>query len=208
VKRLLTVFIALASLSGGAAAQRGHPDSTSPHRAELERRFRERFEAVVKERVGLTDPQMRQLLDVNARFETRRRELFGRERALRVALRKALERGEDQATQDSVAGLLEQALRVQQQRLDLLEEENRALASFMTPVQRARYFGMQEQMRRRVDEMRRGRGGKDSVPPDGPRGLRRPPMGKEIPPRPGDFPPPRNREEEPGEWHPGISASR
>lgn len=207
MKRSLIVLVALASLSGGAAAQRSHPDSTSPQRAELERRFRQRFQEVVKERVGLSDSEMQQLLEVHSRFEPRRRELFGHERSLRVALRQALERGEDQATQDSVARLLDQALRVQQQRLDLLEEENRALASFMTPVQRARYFGIQEQMRRRVDEMRRGRG-RDSMPPDGPRSLRRPSSGSERSPRPGNLPPGRIRDGAADGWHPEVFPPR
>ena len=189
---LVTLAVTVASLSGVAEAQRGRPDSAGPRRTALEQRFRERFAEVVKQRVGLTDVQMQQLTEVNARFETRRRELFARERALRGEMRRALAGGEDQGTQDKVARLLEQALRVQRERLDLLEEEDRALTSFMTPIQRARYFGMQEQMRRRVDEMRRGHGERDSTPPDGarrPRGPRRPPSGEGGPGHPGGLPP-------------------
>ena len=44
--------------------------------------------------MGLSDVQMQQLTEVNARFETRRRELFARERALRVEMRRALAGGE------------------------------------------------------------------------------------------------------------------
>ena len=43
------------------------------------------------------------------------------------------------------------------QRVDLLESEQRELARFLNPTQRARLLGMQEQMRRNAMEMR-GRG--------------------------------------------------
>jgi hypothetical protein len=48
---------------------------------------------------------------------------------------------------------------VQRRRLDLAAEEQRELATIMTPVQRARYLALQETVRRRTDEMRRRRGG-------------------------------------------------
>ncbi|MEO7963708.1 MAG: Spy/CpxP family protein refolding chaperone [Gemmatimonadaceae bacterium] len=158
-------------------AQQSRMDSATPGRAALEQRFRERFGEVVKSRLSLSDGQMKQLTDVNRRFETRRRDLFQQERSVRREMRDVLTAGtEDQATQDRVARLLEQALKVQRQRLDLLEEEDRALVTFLTPVQRAKYFGMQEQMRRRIDDMRRGAEG-DSLRPMGPRGMRRRPGG-------------------------------
>lgn len=166
-------------------AQQARPDSPLQGRAALEQRFRERFAEVVKNRLGLSDAQMQQLTDVNRRYETRRRDLFQQERSARRDMRDALSAGtEDQATQDRVARLLEQALRLQRQRLDLLEEEDRALVSFLTPVQRAKYFGMQEQMRRRIEDMRRGAEGGDSAGPVPPRGMRRRPGGflRPLPP--------------------------
>ncbi len=167
----------LLSLVGALAlpAQRARLDSSSPERAALEQRFRERFAEIVKNRLALSDAQMQQLTDVNRRFESRRRDLFQQERGARREMRDLLSSGNnDQATQDRVSRLLEQAVRVQRQRIDLLEEEDRALIGFLTPVQRAKYFGMQEQMRRRIEEMRRGgEPGGDS--PMGPRSLRRRP---------------------------------
>jgi hypothetical protein len=50
---------------------------------------------------------------------------------------------------------MDRAIRVQRSRLDLLETEQRELSAFLTPTQRAKYMGMQEQLRRRADEMRR-----------------------------------------------------
>lgn len=158
--RVAALVVAFLTGANSALAQRVRPDDTPPPggRQALEQRFRERFAAVVKERVVLSAKQMDQLTEVNGRFETRRRELFMQERSVRRDLRDVLKPGtsEDQATQERVDRLLQQALKLQRQRIDLLEEEDRALNAFMTPVQRARYFGMQEQMRRRVEEFRRG----------------------------------------------------
>jgi hypothetical protein len=64
----------------------------------------------------------------------------------------------------------------ERERIDLTEAEQRDLAKFLTPVQRARYLGVQEQMRRQMDQMRaRGREGLGEPPPGGVRGRRPPP---------------------------------
>ncbi len=80
-----------------------------------------------------------------------------RERETRRALRDELMSGAN-PNQGKVAGLLDQMLRLQRQRLDLVESEQRELAKFLTPVQRARYFGLQNQMRRRMQELQQRRG--------------------------------------------------
>ncbi|MFN8667414.1 MAG: Spy/CpxP family protein refolding chaperone [Gemmatimonadaceae bacterium] len=110
---------------------------------------------MLKERLALTDQQLQQMRDVNTRLDGKRRELFAEERSVRREMRDALKGAEDQATQDRVAQLMERAMRVQRARLDLVENEQRDLAAFLTPVQRAKYLGLQEQLRRRADEMRR-----------------------------------------------------
>lgn len=48
--------------------------------------------------------------------------------------------------------------------------EQRAFAAFMTPLQRAKYAALQEQLRRRVETLRRQRAGaSDSLGLDGAR---------------------------------------
>ena len=61
----------------------------------------------------------------------------------------------DRAVQDSVARMIDRAIALQRQRLDLVAQEQRELSSFLTPVQRARYLDLQERLRRRVEELRR-----------------------------------------------------
>lgn len=128
-------------------------DERANRRAQLEQRFRQRFSEVVQGKVGLNEDQMRRLMESNRRFESRRRDLLLEERRVRVGLRDELKDG---ATPDEerVRRLLDDALRLQRERADLLIEEQTELSAFMTPVQRARYFGLQDQIRRKVDELR------------------------------------------------------
>jgi protein CpxP len=102
------------------------------------------------------------------------------EREVRMGLRQEIESG-DTTRSAQVSALLDRMLVLQRQRLELVEAEQKELATFLTPVQRAKYFGMEEQIRRRVMEMREQqmrRGGGDRGRPGGPepiRGGRRPP---------------------------------
>lgn len=156
MSRFLTALLFLVVAAGDVGAQRvGGQPGTPRDRAALERRFRERYEQVVRERLALTDAQLAQLVEVNRRLDGRRRELFTEERTVRREMRQALQAPDGQANQDRVAELMDRAIRVQRSRLDLLETEQRELSAFLTPTQRAKYMGMQEQLRRRADEMRR-----------------------------------------------------
>jgi periplasmic protein CpxP/Spy len=154
--RGLTLLLVLTVVAGAPAiAQRPQQPGVRPQRALLEQRFRNRLRDVMKQRLDLNEAQVDRLTDVNQRFETRRRELLLEEREVRQSMRRALApNASASADQDAVAGLLDRALRVQRQRLDLIETEQRELATFLSPVQRARYFGLQEQLRRQVEEMR------------------------------------------------------
>lgn len=146
----------------------------SPKRRQLERSLRDRLMNVVRDRLKLTQGQVDQLSATNERYEQQRRGLAQRERSLRLELRAQLRRS-DSADQKRVADLLDQTMQAQQDRLDLYRKEQKDLSGFLTPVQRAKYMGLQEQMRSRVDELRRGR--------DGRKGARR--GGRAQPPAPG-----------------------
>ena len=67
--------------------------------------------------------------------------------------------------QARISALLDQMLDAQRQRLDLVRQEQNDLARFMTPLQRAGYLALQDQLRRRIEEMRRTRQMPRGAPP-------------------------------------------
>ena len=138
------------------AARADSATAASPERRQLERRLHDRVMSVVRDRLNLTPEQVEKLGATNERYEQQRRALAQRERSLRLELRTQLRRA-DSADQKRVAELLDQTMQAQQERLDLYRKEQSDLAAFLTPVQRAKYMGLQEQMRSRVDDLRRKR---------------------------------------------------
>jgi periplasmic protein CpxP/Spy len=154
---LAAAAVALAFANSPVRAQRLQPPpGAAVQERGLERQFRERFAEIVKRRLNLNDAQMQQLGQVNDRFEQERMRLVREERMARQALRTEVLAG-DSADQPKVARLLDQLLGIQRRRLDLTEREQRELSGFMTPRQRAMYFGIQDQLRQRLEELRQQR---------------------------------------------------
>ena len=84
------------------------------------------------------------------------------EREERLTLRRDILAGAS-ADQDRVATALDRVLELQRRRAQLQIDEQRALAAFMTPVQRAKYAALQEQLRRRAQNLRGQRGRRAGV---------------------------------------------
>jgi hypothetical protein len=173
---------------GVQGAERTPP--TPQERALLEQRVRENFAAEVKKRLGLTDDQMTKLTTVNQRLDAQRRQLFQQEREARVALRTELAAGDDKVNQARVAELLDTVLRLQRSRLELVEREQRELAAFLTPVQRARYQAFVDFVQRRMDDMDGRRDGREGRGGGGPRGGGPPGAPGKRPPGTPATPPP------------------
>ena len=128
------------------------------NREQMEQNFRVRLANLLKTQLGLTDDGMRQLSDVNQRFDRQRRELLRREMMTRRGIRDEVLRG-DSASAGRIDQLLTDQFKIERERIDLTEAEQRELGKFLTPVQRAKYLGVQEQIRREMDQLRgRGRG--------------------------------------------------
>jgi len=171
------VLGAVASIAFGAmdvGAQQldrrpGRPADQAPGPG-LEQQFRERLARVVRNQLNLDDAQMERLRQVNTRMERQRTQLLREERQVRMSLRREV-LASDSADQAKVSQLLSDALRIQRRRLDLVEEEQRALSEFMTPVQRAKYFAIQDELRRRLEDIRQQRQQRrpGGPPPGGPR---------------------------------------
>jgi protein CpxP len=164
---LLVGACALAlSASAGQAQIRPRRDVPRPRagarqaptdREQLQQRVQRQVWQLTQRRVGLSDAQMSQLAPVHERFQTQRTSILREERQTRVALRDAM-RDTASADQSRISGYLDQLVQLQRRRADLVEQEQKELARFMTPVQRARYTALQEQIRRRVEQLRRQNG--------------------------------------------------
>jgi Spy/CpxP family protein refolding chaperone len=135
-------------------------------RAVLERQFRERTAELVRRQLQLNDDQMARLKAANSQFEPQRVALMTQERQARQALRAEMLK-KDAANQQRVGSLLDQLISLQRQRVDLLASEQRELGKFMTPVQRAKYFALQGQMRKKMQEVRGRPGAGQGQPPLG-----------------------------------------
>ena len=120
----------------------------------LARQFQLRLAEVVRRRLNLNESQMQQLGQVNGKYERQRMQLLRQERQTRQELRRQMAAGDSTADQPRVDQLIKQTMRIQRERLDITEREQQELSQFMTPMQRAMYFGIQDEVRRRMEEMR------------------------------------------------------
>ena len=156
---------------GDDGRTRGAAGRTAEERAQLERRFEERLAGIVQRELRTTPEQTQRLSAVSRRFEQQRRPLFQREMALRRELRRQL--GTAAPDERRVEGAMRELLQLQRRRIDLIEAEQQALAGFLTPVQRARYLALQENLRHRVEQRGREGRARASAPGGPPPGLRR-----------------------------------
>ena len=135
--------------------------ASADERMRAENRLRASLAQAVRRRLNLTDEQTARLVDVNRRFSDERTAVIRNELHIRRELRSSIAGG-DTTRSATTARLLDELLAVQRQRLDLQQREQEALSEFLTPEQRARFIGMMEQLRRRIesrsDSTRRGGG--------------------------------------------------
>ena len=143
--------LAYALLLVSSAALHAQADTTA--RANLEQQVRDRIAQVTQQRLGATDQQMQKLQHTNKKYDEMRQGVVAQERELRVSLRKEIARP-DPSHDQQVAGLLDRIAQTQRQRLDIQQQEQQELSGFLTPMQRAKYFALEQQVRQRVNQMR------------------------------------------------------
>ena len=137
---------------GGRGGLRGARGAPPAERQLLQRQVRQAFAKAVKRQLNLSDDQMRKLQSVDLKFERERVALLRDERQARLGLKVAMD---DSASVDQakVEGYLSQLVKAQRTRADLLEGEQKELAGFLNPLQRAKYFAMKERLNRRMQEL-------------------------------------------------------
>lgn len=157
---VLIVTLALASpLAAQEPAAPARPDTAEAERlrAQIEARFSQR----VQEELKLTSDQAAKLRASQEKFGTQRRALMRQQMERRRALDDQMQPGVA-ANADSVRKLMDANQAARAQMLKIEQDEDREMATYLTPVQRARYQQMREGFMRRVMEMRaqrRGAGG-------------------------------------------------
>jgi hypothetical protein len=168
----LVALVALATLGGVARAQtetttvrggrpgrgmgraaRVLPRPPGPKQQALAKQVRQAFAGVVRTRLNLNDEQARQLQTTDQRFQKQRNQIGREERQARQALAAALADSGSSPDQAKISEYMDQLIQVQHKRADLLEAEQKELGGFLTPIQRARYLALREQLNRRVREM-------------------------------------------------------
>lgn len=147
----------------------GPPDSVQRER--LQEEIDRRFGQVVQQRLGLTGDQNAKLRATEERFRARRRTILQRQLALRFALDGQMRPGQA-ADADSVRRLMDGIQGNRVELLQLEQDQDREMAGYLTPVQRAQYQMLRERLLARLREVRRERAlgrGQGVRPREGPR---------------------------------------
>ena len=131
----------------------------------LARQVRQRFAIVIRRQLNLTDDQARQLQGVEQRYQQQRSILLRDERATRLGLAASMQDTAGTPDQAKIARYLDELVQSQHRRAALLDSEQRDLAAFLTPLQRAKYQALHEQLNQRIRQMRQNaRGGGPGAP--------------------------------------------
>jgi len=122
----------------------------------LVRQVRQRFNQVVRRQLNLTADQSRQLMTVQGKFNPQRNQIQRDERQSRLALRAAMQDTTGTGpNQDKIAQHLSELVQAQHRRADLVEAEQKELATFLTPLQRAKYQGLSDQLTKRLEALKK-----------------------------------------------------
>jgi len=134
-------------------------DARAERQQALAGQVRQRFAQVVKQRLNLNSDQAKRLKDVDDRYDQQRNDVAREEREARQALRAALAAPSGSPDQAKADENMARLMRAQRRRSEILESEQKDLGAFLTPVQRAQYFALRDNLARRIQQMRQnGRG--------------------------------------------------
>ena len=128
----------------------------------LRRLIEERFALRVQEQLGLSSEQMTKLRATTTKFGGRRRDLEGRQMAIRHALALQLRPG-IAANKDSVAKLTDALLGGRVAYAQTFKDESSEFKTYLDPVQRAQLMVMRERLLRHAREFRERHGEEDGM---------------------------------------------
>ena len=164
---LVMALLVMVSVEGIAAQRRGPPQQRqgSGRRTQMERMIRGRFDAMVRQRLELTDEQQQSFQEVLAGFREQRLEFVQDEQRARRELMNLGVEGE--LTDDRASEALQEMIRRREEEVRLFKEEQEALVGVLSPRQLLRFMVMREQLNQRIRSIRAG-GGRGMGRPPGP----------------------------------------
>ncbi len=136
----------------GAGQRRGQEAG----RQELERRLQARFGQMIRNQLGLSEEQMRGLQVVMQSFQEERQSLSQVQASLRYRLR---DPGLPEFSDVEARGVLQEMIRLQEEELALYKREQERLLTVLNPKQLLLFYRYREDLGRRIQELRQGRGG-------------------------------------------------
>jgi hypothetical protein len=153
------------------AERQAQKDSNQPplgERALLQRQVRQAWAGRVRRQLNLNNEQMRTLNQVNTKYDRQRGEIVRDEMQARRGLKVAM----DDTTAADQNARVEQQMNVlvqaQRRRADMFEAEQKELAGFLTPLQRARFTVMQENLARQLQQVQQNTAPPGPPPPENP----------------------------------------
>lgn len=165
---------------------RPRPFMDPAQRAKLEMRWRQETEQLLRDKLKLTDDQVKKLRALDARMQPLRNKVRDELHAVYAETEKEVARG-DAANQKRVGELMQQSTMLRKRYMDVIDEEQRELLTFLTPVQASQYISIQKQLREKIrqktaDEPKRpvkDRRGDELRRPEGDRRMPFPPPPRE-----------------------------
>jgi Spy/CpxP family protein refolding chaperone len=124
---------------------------------------RQAIEKAIRAQLQPTEEQMARLRQVDQQFVPRRLQLEREEMQTRRELRQAM-LDSTNLNEGRIGQLLDRMVTYPGRRAALMEEEQKALAQFLSPIQRAKFNAIQEQLRRRIEQGRGGSPGRGRPP--------------------------------------------
>lgn len=134
-----------------AAAQDDGDESTDA--AQIRQQIETRFGQQIQANLGLSDEQAVKLRATFGKYGPERRALEREERAIKRGLQGQLRPG-IAANSDSVAKLVDHLLANKVKYAQSFVDEDREMAKYLTPVQRAQFQVMRERLMARIEEIR------------------------------------------------------
>ena len=144
---------------GGDAGNRERKPLTAQQLEERRRmvaEFEQRIDNLVRVRLQATDEQMVRLRALKKRFDVDKNQLFKDEGEFRKSMR--IELTSASPNDAELTELLDRWPTLQRRRIEIQEREQKELAKFLTPVQRARFFAFDDELRRARQDTQWGRG--------------------------------------------------